>query len=242
MSSRATRSTKTRVDRRSRTARAERSDAREDLLRAAAEVFSERGFKDASVDEIATRAGYSKGALYWHFESKDELFFALMDATVDAPAHEMIELFQSAPPERDMAPEGSRRFVELVRERRDLLLLEHEYWSQAVRDPELRAHYTKHRRRLRSALGQALQVRFEHLGTPDLPIDPEEIAAVVTGLFAGLAQQRLIDPTAVPDELFGKTLVFIYRGLLASTRDGAGPTRHDLAGGQQPGRDQRPHR
>jgi len=189
MSSRATRSSKTRVDRRSRTARAEGKDAREHLLHAAAEVFSERGFKDASVDEIATRAGYSKGALYWHFESKDELFFALIDASVDAPAHEMIELFQSAPPEQDMAPEGSRRFVKLLRDKRELLLLDHEYWSQAVRDPELRARYAAHRR------------------------------------FAGLAQQRLIDPSSVPDDLFGKTLVLIYRGLLATAQDGATPTR-----------------
>jgi AcrR family transcriptional regulator len=219
MSSRTSRGSKTRVDRRSRTARAERKDAREDLLRAAADVFSERGFKDASVDEIATRAGYSKGALYWHFGSKDELFFALMDASVDAPAHEMIELFQSASPEQDMAPEGSRRFVKLLEEQRELLLLDHEYLSQAVRDPELRARYAEHRRKLRSALGQALQIRFEHLGTPDLPIDPEENASIVMALFAGLAQQRLIDPTSVPDQLFGRTLVLIYRGLLASTQD-----------------------
>ena len=104
------------------------------MLRAAAEVFSKRGFKDASVDEIAARAGYSKGALYWHFKSKDALFFALMDATVDAPAHEMIELFKSAPPEQDMAPEGSRRFVELVREQRELLLLCLLYTSPSPRD------------------------------------------------------------------------------------------------------------
>jgi AcrR family transcriptional regulator len=220
MSSRSTRSGKDRVDRRSRTARADGTDAREALLRAAAEVFSERGFKDASVDEIASRAGYSKGALYWHFESKDDLFFALMDATVDAPAHEMIELFRSAPPEQDMAPEGSRRFVELLRERRGLVLLEHEYWSQAVRDPELCTRYAEHRRKLRAALGQALMVRFEHLGTPDLPIAPEENASIVMGLFAGLAQQRLIDPTSVSDQLFGKTLALIYRGLLASAHDG----------------------
>jgi AcrR family transcriptional regulator len=219
MSSRATRSSKTRVDRRSRLARAEGKDAREALLRAAAEVFSERGFKDASVDEIATRAGYSKGALYWHFESKDDVFFALMDASVDLPAHEMIELFQSAPPDLDMAPEGSRRFVQLLNEQRELLLLEHEYWSQAVRDPELRARFAEHRRQLRSALGQSLKVRYEHLGTPDLPIDPEENASIVMGLFAGLAQQRLIDPTSVPDQLFGKTLALIYRGLLASVQN-----------------------
>ena len=40
-------------------------------------------------------------------------------------------------------------------------------------------------------------------------------------LFAGLAQQRLIDPASVPDQLFGQTLVLIYRGLLASRPDRA---------------------
>lgn len=144
-----------------------------------------------------------------------------MDATVHAPAHEMIELFQSAPPEQDMAPEGSRRLVELVSGQRELLLLEHEYWSQAVRDPELSARYAEHRQQRRSALGQALKVRFEHLGTPDLPIDPEEAASIVMSLWSGLAQQRLIDPASVPDELFGKTLALVYRGLIASTQGGA---------------------
>ena len=76
----ATRSrTRTRVDRRSRSARAERRDARQELLRAAADVFAERGFRDASIDEVAERAGYSKGAVYWHFESKDDLFFTLVE-------------------------------------------------------------------------------------------------------------------------------------------------------------------
>ena len=159
--------------------------------------------------------------MYWHFESKDDLLLALIDESLDAPTREMIELLQSAPPEQDLAPEASQRFVELLTEQRDLLLLEHEYWSQAVRDPELQARYAEYRAKLRSALGQALEVRWRHLGTPDLPIDPEENAAIVMGLFAGLAQQRLIEPASVPDELFGKTLVLLYRGLLASAQTGA---------------------
>jgi AcrR family transcriptional regulator len=208
-----------RVDRRTRRARADGRDGREALLRAAAEVFAERGFKDASVDEIATRAGYSKGALYWHFAGKDELFFALMDASVDAPTHEMTELLQSARVEQDMAPEGSRRFVEMLRGQRELLLLEHEYWSQAVRDPELRARYARRRNRLRSGLGRALKVRLEHLGAPAPGIPPQQMATVVMALSAGLAQERLIDPTAVPDQLLGQTIVLLYRGLVASAHD-----------------------
>ena len=139
-----------RPDRRTRSARAENADARAALLAAAAELFAKRGYRGASVDEIAERAGYSKGALYWHFQSKDELFFALMDQSVDAPTREMIALLQDAPPEHDMAPEASARLVELVSGQRDLLLLDHEYWAQAVRDPELRSRYAARRDELES--------------------------------------------------------------------------------------------
>jgi AcrR family transcriptional regulator len=210
----ATRNRRSRVDRRTRSARAEGRDGREALLEAAAEVFAQRGYRDASVDEIAVRAGYSKGAVYWHFAGKDDLFFALLDERVDRPIRESIALLESAPPERDMAPEASRRFVELLGEQRALLLLDHEYWSQAARDPKLRARYAKRQAKLRSALGKALAARLEHLGAPP-PEAPEELAVALLGLASGLARERLIDPDAVPDDLLGDTFALIYAGHVA---------------------------
>jgi AcrR family transcriptional regulator len=210
----------TRRDRRTRSARAEGADAREALLAAAAELFAQRGFRGASVDDIAERAGYSKGALYWHFHSKDELFFALMDESVDAPTHEMIRLLQEAPPEQDMAPEASRRLVELVSGEGELLLLDREYWAQAVRDPELARRYAARREELRSALGRALEVRLAHLGAPAPGMAGDEMATVVMSLAAGLAQERLIDAASVPEDLLGRTIVLLYRGLLAGASDG----------------------
>jgi AcrR family transcriptional regulator len=208
-----------RRDRRTRAAREEGADARAMLLGAAAEVFARRGYDGASMDEIARCAGYSKGALYWHFDSKDELFFALMDQSVDAPAHEMIELLHAAPPEQDMAPEASRRMAELVAGQRELLLLDNEYWGQAVRDPKLAARYATRREQLRAALGKALQARLEHLGAGGLEIVPDELATIVMSLTTGLAQERLIDPSAVPRELLGRAIVLMYRGLIADATD-----------------------
>jgi AcrR family transcriptional regulator len=207
-----------RIDRRTRAARAERGDAREALLRAAAGVVAERGFRDASVDEIADRAGYSKGAIYWHFAGKDDLFFALLEERVDRPTREMIELLESAPPEQDMGPEASRRFVELLRSERELLLLDHEYWSRAVRDPKLAARYAKRQARLRSALGKALVTRVKHLGGPVDAAPAEAMATAIMGLGAGLAREKLIDPDAVPDELLGKVIVLLYTGIVAQAK------------------------
>jgi AcrR family transcriptional regulator len=203
-----------RVDRRTRPARAEGRNGREALLEAAARVFARRGFREASMDEIAGEAGFSKGGVYWHFSGKDELFIALLEERVDRPVREMVELLQSAPPEQDMAPEASRRFAALLREQRDLLLLDREYWSQAIRDRRLRARYSKRQAELRSAVGEALAARMRHLGTPNLA-PPEEMATIVMGLAAGLAQEKLIAPDAVPDHLLGEALASIYAGLVA---------------------------
>jgi hypothetical protein len=129
----------------------------------------------------------------------------------------MIALLESAPPERDMGPEASRRFAALLAGQRELLLLEHEYWSQAVRDPELRKRYVERQARLRSALGGALITRFEHLGGPTIDASRgEAMATVVMALTAGLTRQWLIDPGAVADNLLGDAVVLLYKGAAQS--------------------------
>jgi AcrR family transcriptional regulator len=214
-----------RVDRRSRSARASGRNGREEILRAAGEVVAARGFREASVDEIAERAGYSKGALYWHFPSKEDLFFALLEERVDAASREMVELLRSAPPEQDMSVEASRRFVELLASEPELLLLEHEYRSQAMRDSRVRRRYAQRQAAIREATAGALAARLEHLGTPACDRETERFATAILALAAGLAQQRLIDPASVPDDLLGETIALIYRGLVA--RDSERPPGED---------------
>src|SRR5690242_6058768 len=130
-----------RLDGRTRTARAQDRNARDELLSAVLRLFARRAYAQAGVDEIATEAGYSKGALYWHFSGKEELLGALIDERVDAPMRSMVALLASAPPERYMSVEASREFARRLSEERDAVLLEREYWSLAIRDPELRARY-----------------------------------------------------------------------------------------------------
>src|SRR4051812_15961897 len=85
----------TRLDRRTRAARAEGREGRDELLTAALRVFARRGYREAGVDEIAAEAGYSKGALYWHFPGKEELLTALLEERVDAPMHDRFALLAS---------------------------------------------------------------------------------------------------------------------------------------------------
>jgi AcrR family transcriptional regulator len=204
-----------RLDGRTREARAQGREAREELLAAALRVFARRGYRDASVDDIAAEAGYSKGAVYWHFAGKDELLVALLDERIDAPMREMVALLASAPPERDMSEEATRAFARKLAEQRDALLLEREYWSLAIRDPDLRARYVERQRRLREDMAAGLVARARHLGTPTLAMPAEDVARVVLAVIGGLTIDELAEPGSVPPELLGETLALIYAGLVA---------------------------
>jgi AcrR family transcriptional regulator len=210
-----TRRTRPRVDRRTRSARAEGRAARDELLSAALRVFARRGYRAAGVDEIATEAGYSKGALYWHFSGKAEVLDALLEERVDKPMREKVAQLASAPPEQDMSIEASRTFGRQVAEQRDALLLEREYWSLAIRDPELRARYAARQAELRQELAVAMEARARHLGGPALPMPAEDVARIVMGIIGGLTVDELIEPGSVRPELLGEALATIYAGLVA---------------------------
>jgi AcrR family transcriptional regulator len=190
-------------------------ETRAALLAAAEQVFAERGYRSASVDAVVAAAGLSKGAFYWHFKSKDDLLFALLDERIDRPLREWIERLESAPPDADLAPEASRWFVDLLQRERNALLLEQEYWALAARDERLRARYARRQERIRSALAKALRARSRQMGAPEFATPAEEVATAYLALANGLALDRLIDEDAVPDHLLGQTTSLVYTGLLA---------------------------
>jgi AcrR family transcriptional regulator len=207
--------TATRVDRRTRAARAEGRAARDELLTAALHVFARRGYRDAGVEEIAAEAGYSKGAVYWHFSGKAELLDAVLEERIDAPMRKKFALLASAPPEQDMSAEASRAFARQLADEREALLLEREYWSFAIRDAELRTRYAERQAELRSELAAGMQARARHLGTPDLTMPPDDVARIVMGIIGGLAVDELVEPGSVRPELLGEALAVVYAGLVA---------------------------
>jgi AcrR family transcriptional regulator len=206
---------KIRVDQRTRAARAQGREARDELLTAALRVFAQRGYREAGVDEIAAAAGYSKGALYWHFNGKEELLQALLEERVDVPTREMVALLESAPPDRDMSLEAASEFGRQLAEQREAVLLDREYWSLAIRDPKLRARYAERQAQLRSAYAGALVSRAHHLGTPHLPMPAEDVARIVMGIIGGLTTDELTEPGSVSPQLVSEALAVLYAGLVA---------------------------
>jgi AcrR family transcriptional regulator len=167
------------------------------------------------VDEIAEEAGYSKGALYWHFSGKEELLAVVLRERIDAPMRDSVELLASAAPERDMSLEATSEFARQLEHEREAMLIEREYWTLAIRDPKLGKRYAERQAELRDALAAALEARARHLGAPDLPMRAQDVARIVMSIIGGLAADELLVPGSVQPELLGDALALLYSGLVA---------------------------
>jgi len=106
---------------------AKAAQTRSDLLTAAQHLISTKGYEAASVDEIAREAGYTKGAFYTHFDSKQDLFLAVMNERTKASSQRL----ESVAPERNPLAPGND-FPEIQ------LLLSLEANLYALRHPELK--------------------------------------------------------------------------------------------------------
>ena len=81
-----------------RLTRAERREqTRDDLIAAADRLFVEGGFHATSLDQIAAAAGYTKGAVYSNFASKEDLFFAVYERRAEVSQAQMRELAAATP-------------------------------------------------------------------------------------------------------------------------------------------------
>jgi AcrR family transcriptional regulator len=184
--------------------------SREQLLAAASRVFARRGYVGASMNEIAAEAGFSKGALYWNFASKEDLFFALLDE-LDERLRALVTVSITAPVGDERTGELSRGLSAVLEDSRDVVLLFHEYSALAVRDPQVAERYARRNARLREQIAEAMRTRHEHLEVP-LAISAERLATALIALVDGLSIQQLTEPEAVPEDLFGQIAALIEDG------------------------------
>jgi AcrR family transcriptional regulator len=189
------------------------------VLEAAAAEFAERGYGGASLQSIAKRAGLTRGAIYWSFEDKQDLFLTLIDERVDQPARALMKLTETASADTATAAAISAGLAQLISEQAPLILLLFEHWAAAARDPKLRRAFNVRQRNLRDLLARTLQARHETTGVP-LTYPPDRLATAVLALAYGTAMTKLVDPDSLPDALPGEILDLLYDGLAHRAQTG----------------------
>jgi AcrR family transcriptional regulator len=180
-----------------RLSRAEQVVRNRDLVLAAArEVFVDKGFHAATLDDIAREAGFSKGVVYSQFTSKADLFLTLLERRIDERAGHERALAASLGGIEDYA-----RFVAEARRVSDAdrpwTLVVIEFRVLAVRDPALAARYARAHARTVDGMAAALSLLYDRSGVePPAPV--HVLAAVFLGLSNGAALEEeagiVLDP------------------------------------------------
>jgi len=180
-----------------------REETRRELVRAARKVFAADGYHGASLVHIAAEAGFTTGAIYWHFGGKSELFLAVVEANALTRVGEMAEIHAGGEVYlADRAREFADQWMTRQSDEPGFEIALMEFFAHSLRHPPLREALATRRAAVRLALARILAEYAEAAGI-ELPMPALELATVLRELGIGLSLARRSDPEAVSDELFG---------------------------------------
>lgn len=198
----------------------ERSDAtRARLIRAAEKIFARDGFEAAKLEEIASEAGYTRGAFYANFDSKEDLFFALLEGEISSRIDTVEQMTRSV-----QDPEAKLRafrefFLTICQDRRwSLLALEFKLF--AVRHPQVKARLAAMNRRLVKPRIGVLRDIMEGTGRK-LPITPNAVAMSLSAVTNALSLEHMLDRSLMPEAALKQILENYFDSLLGTHHESA---------------------
>jgi AcrR family transcriptional regulator len=191
-----------------------RQQTRDHLLEAAGRVFAERGFHGATMDQVAAAAGFTKGAVYSNFQSKEDLFLALFDLRTE----QEFEDVQQALANR--AQLGGRQAtatdVELTTRLLfgdpDFHLLSLEFTLYAARHEHVRQKLAARQRAAQATLVTLIEAQLGELNSSDA-ISAEDAVTLQLALFNGIGLRHLIDPETVNETTVEMAINFLTRAM-----------------------------
>ncbi len=196
----------------------ERSDAtRTRLIRAAEKIFARDGFEAAKLEEIAAEAGYTRGAFYANFDSKEDLFFALLEGEVSSRINTVERMTRSVQdPEAKVL--AFREFFLTISQDRRWSLLALEFKLFAVRHPEVKTRLAAMNRRLVKSRIGILRDIIEGTGRK-LPITPAAVAMSLSAVANALGLEHMLDRGLMPESALKQILGNYFDSLLGPHHD-----------------------
>ncbi|MGN6311230.1 MAG: TetR/AcrR family transcriptional regulator [Xanthobacteraceae bacterium] len=189
-----------------------RDDTCEKLFEAAAQVFENEGIGSASIEAIAAAAGFTRGAFYSNFKSKDELIIAMLEDHVEQSIRRNLDLLTK----HDNLGDYLEAFRIMDRNRQDPLgrspLLHMEMILFVARAEKRRPELAKRLRARRKLVTDIVAATLKNSGAK-AAINPEWTGAIVLALEDGFRLHRLIDPATTPPDSFLRAITDLQRAM-----------------------------
>jgi len=187
-----------------------RALTRRHLLEAAAVVFARDGFHRATLDAVAAAAGFTKGAVYSNWRSKDDLFVALLDDRIERQHAVIREVLGDDPVHDD---DNLARVAQVLRsgvmswdDTWSALYLEFVVYARRNAEARAKLAAALHRSHALSA-DLISRARSRLAGDPKYTSD--ELAFISMALFEGLGMARFVDPDAPHERMLATALAIL---------------------------------
>ena len=189
-----------------------RDDTRDKLFEAAARVFEEDGIGGASIEAIAAAAGFTRGAFYSNFRSKDELIIAMLEDHVEQSIRRNLEILA----EHDNLDDFIAALKTMDRSRQDPLgrspLLHMEMILFVARAEKRRPELAKRLRARRKLVADIIETTAKNSGQTTIR-NPAWAGVLVLALEDGFRLHRLIDPETTPPDSFFRAIGDLQRAM-----------------------------
>ncbi len=162
---------------------------REQILLAALQCFGEKGYHASTMDDLVRESGLSKGSLYWHFRSKEEVFLALLDSFATEIYGDWDALAEADGDAIETLRQEIQASVDRFSNQRVFLMA----WVEFLSHPAARERMSEVYRVSRAKLAKIIKAG-RRAGTLRPGAPAEQIAAALVAAIEGLFLQWLVDP------------------------------------------------
>jgi AcrR family transcriptional regulator len=196
------------------TRKEKQAKTRSALLRSATKLICRKGINEASVEDVATDAGYTKGAFYANFKSKEELFLVMLDEKYAAELEQLENAIRGSESPAEDARNAAENFIRFAWSDPQWPRLYFEFTAYAARNPEFRQELQTRDRRIRQQMAEIFRAwagRFDM----EIPIPYEDLAMMVFCMANGFLMGQVIEPN-LSEELYGTMAATFFSGVAVS--------------------------
>lgn len=187
-----------------------KQQTRKELLKVASQMFAKQGFYSTSVDQIAEEAGYSKGAVYSNFGSKDDLFLSVFTENQKEDLQNLKEIAEEYTSLDEFINMIEQNHQYERKENQDWSILKLEFLLYAMRDASVSQKLAPILEESRSQMTNILK-RFYQIKDQKHLVSIDKLAFLLLSLDIGIGIQSYVDEESIPENVFAEGLRLLLK-------------------------------
>ncbi len=188
-------------------------ERRAQIIEAALACFTRKGYANTTMDDIVAESGLSKGAIYWYFKSKDDVFQAAFTSMFEAVSAESMTALQACETAAERLRVGAQTMVSLARDIEGYFGLIVEFWAQSENRDEVMGFWAEMLAQYHQVIAAILEGGVQT--GKFRPVDASALTWMIMAAYDGLAAYNMMMPDLDMDKISEAFIETLLKGLVA---------------------------